>query len=482
MRVIAVVGYGSGTLWLLNVTVAMDDPRGRLWLRKIAVTEGCGLAGLIQYVKGFLVIRRGCSHRCDRSSNGGMRRLVPRRSRRGVTLLLTLIVLIVLAATIVQFQADASLQMRSSSHRVEMLRCRYAAESGIVMGQVMIKDVIDKNRAFYTLARTGKTLGEDDISGWNRFELPDETPLDPNLLALGLSEAELAAMGLSDPNLLSSEDPGLFEPAPSYTGVVVGSVTTDIGGVTVTIEVHDEDAKFPVLWLLSSPFGRSRSGPAEKALKTLADQTGVDEEVAENAVEVIRRVGKPLNLPPPTVTVQSSSGTSRKRGRSRRALGLDKQMAEMRDRRRLMGVFAHLFQADLLHNPESAELASTLLDGEAMFPELLGLWGNNQINLNTASPELLEGALESIGMTHEMARAIVIYRNEQPFTHVVDLKKIDAVNRDTLDKMRRLCKVLSDTFSIHVTARLGRTECRLFSGLYKNRKGVFLNMGVVPAS
>jgi hypothetical protein len=45
--------------------------------------------------------------------------------------------------------------------------------------------------------------------------------------------------------------------------------------------------------------------------------------------------------------------------------------------------------------------------------------------------------------------------------------------------MRELCVTYSTSYSIYVTASVGRVERRLISGIYRSRSGELLNIGIV---
>ena len=102
--------------------------------------------------------------------------------RAGMALLLTLMILVVITAVLVQYQVEATLFIRSSSYRLESQQCRYAAESGLVISHGIIKNMI------FSRAQAAPNEGTD--------------PLEPNSL-----------MDSFDPNSLFdvSDDPNVWD-------------------------------------------------------------------------------------------------------------------------------------------------------------------------------------------------------------------------------------------------------------------------------
>ena len=199
----------------------------------------------------------------------------------GVTLLITLMVLVILSIVVVQFQIDANQQNRATGYRIERLKCRYAAESGISIGTRIIKQYFDKNVTIQIQSDMPTLL---DVLGQGVD--PNQLPAEPN-----------------QPRDIWTDIP----PEDELPWFVLAKETYQINGAEVTIEVHDENAKWPIVWLLTSPFDRSnRSTNAERGLKEYADTFRIDQSDFNAAVNLIHTLGEALPLPPPPV---SYSGT-----------------------------------------------------------------------------------------------------------------------------------------------------------------------------
>ena len=372
------------------------------------------------------------------------------RRQSGFTLLLTLMALIILAAVIVQFQSDSFLHLRASDHRSERMQARYAAESGIVIGSQLIEQIA---RAARRKLQEAPAADQDSLG----LEITDD-PNDPN-----------------EP-LLPDEPP-----PPPY---IIDQRTRQIGLASVTIEVHDENAKWPLLWLIRSPLGSSASRAislAEKSFLSLGALLDADKDAVKDLVDTAQRIGKTLKLPPADTTVQLP-GKRGKTSRSRRSRhrGYRRRLAERADQHKTMGQFAPQWYAQLKDNPHTDAIGQPLLGRSDNLLDHLGSWGNNRININTASPEVLHSAFQELGLTLEHARAIVEHRNSTPFQRVRDVSQAADLDRTLTSALNKLCLVQSDVFSLHVVAQLGRTRYHLVAGLYKNHQGRIERLAVFP--
>lgn len=369
-------------------------------------------------------------------------------------LLLTLMVLIVLAVVTVQFQADSRLHGRSSGYRVEKLQCQYGAESGTVISSVMIKEFLRRKiaeRISLEAKRAAAAKETDD---------PERTGKDSND-TIEIEEREL-------PFLLEKQ-------------------TLEMGEVIVEIEIHDENAKWPAVWLLASPFDpvgqRSR---VEKSLHQLGGALKSKSGTSQRSDKLVQTIGKPLDIPEsevsvrPTVTGEKVVRRARQGRRYyRRRLGHGQQVAQTEQRRRAMGVFAERWYEELRGDPENELLLAPSEGMSGSFSDYLGVWGHTKINLNTAPVEVLVSALSPAGLTRPMAEGIVKYRQEKPFTSASQLQEIRGIPHSVASQLYHAVTIKSDSFSVQASARLGRTQYSLRSGMYINTQGQVLTQGVI---
>jgi len=365
---------------------------------------------------------------------------------RGITLLLTLVVLVVLAIVIVQFQADAHLYTRSSSYHLEQLQCRYAAESGIIVASHLIKEAVRKKLT----SSTKPDIMEDLLA----FD-----PNDPNSFEI-----------VFEPNDFLEEKPPDF---------VILQKTIDIGSSEVTIEIHDEKGKWPMLWLLQRTFDYSvrRGKTTDEVFRRFAQDMSVERDLVNDTMKLARAIAKPLKIPK-SKTIVTGRGKSRK-VRNRR-VSRRKRRGREKNLRKLTTTFGVNWQNTLLNDPYYAPLRDIAEDNRASFADHLGVWGHDRINLNTAPVELLENVLGPWGLTKEQAQAIVEQRKEKPIKSVGMLGKLKGMSKAQARNINHFCVVKSNTFSAHVRARVGRTQYRLSAGMFLNNKGKVERLAVIP--
>ncbi|MHA1565363.1 MAG: helix-hairpin-helix domain-containing protein [Alphaproteobacteria bacterium] len=383
-----------------------------------------------------------------------------RKHRPGMTLLLTLMVLMILSIIIVQFQSDAALHLRASSNRLERQQCRYAAESGIVIGAVMVREALREAREKQHEAVPGMEGLIEDLPE------PCEVIPEPNEFA----------------------DDGVIG-QPSY---VFKQTDMELEEVDLEIEVHDENAKWPIIWVLRTPFAGARGKTqVERSLRIFGEALQTESPDVQSVADLSHKIGDPLQLPESEVQVEiagkapkDEKKTDRRTGRRRqsrsrsRRLGYRRRLANARKRRALMPVFAEGWTNEVLHNPKYADLREPLPSAPGSFADHLGLWGTARININAASAELLASAFGPVGVTEEIARAMVDYREVQPFISPSQLTEIAGIDDKLRRAMQPLCVTEGRFFTIHVRARRGRTESRLVGGVYVS-KGRVISTGVI---
>jgi type II secretory pathway component PulK len=361
-----------------------------------------------------------------------MRTNQPKRTR-GVTLLITLIVLVILSILIVQFQTEATLHVRSNEFRMDRLQCRYAAESAIIVAGQIIKQA----------HRTPDILHSDDT--------PTAEPAteDPNLLA----EMDLPPL----------EDAESQEEWPSF---VLLKKTIEIGSVKVDMEIHDENAKWPLYWLARSPFESGSTTKAAQSFRNYTRTLGVSALDSRNVIKQVQQLARPLKLPEKApVIIQKSSARSRLTRRPAR-IQYAQKVRERLDRNKTMAVFAAQWYQKLKEDPQFEPYREDLVDLPGTFADYISMWGTFEINVNTAPEELIYHTFANVGLTAKQAQAIVDRRNQKPFTNTGELQMVRGLGIELSNTIRGLCGVKSSNYSVHVDARLGRIRSRLLGGVY----------------
>jgi type II secretory pathway component PulK len=385
--------------------------------------------------------------------------------RAGYVLLITIMALILLATMIVQFQAKSSLHLRASAHRQEKLQCRYAAESGLIVAPHLIKETLE------TLARERQkqaSAAEQSESANDEDKIVDEVSdsNDPN-------EQD----NLTDPNR-QGKDLFLFT-----------ENTFHVGDVTVTIKIYDENAKYPVLWSLGSPYSRT-GRPDSKLIPELAKLLQSSSKTSGYAQGLVSELGSHLRLPAPEIIVNKARSSVRRRGSKdsstetapnwtsrRRPLSVRKRIAQHDERYQLMATFAEQWYQQIADNPEYRLLREPITDRPGNFMGYLGLWGHSRINLNTAPAEVIEAAFSEIGLTEEVTREIIEYRKKKPLINIGQVKEVESAG-PFVQIIQSLSTIQSDSFSVQIKAQSGRSRYFLLAGIYKNMRDQLVTQGV----
>ena len=401
--------------------------------------------------------------------------------RCGFTLLLTLLTLVLLAGLIVQFQADTTLHVRASNYRVYQLQCRYAAESAVVAATQIIratqKQTIEAQRNA-RIEKAKKTEPTEPIS--ELLKLIDPCSLtDPCSLIDPCSLADPCSMA----DLIRAEE----EIAEEISPFLFAHQKLKIGQVSVDIKIYDENGKFPIYWLLHSPIEKN-TDHRDKSIKRLAERLEAEPAVNKETVNLARKTGSPLKVPEPvSYLYRRSFSRARSRGvmwrlkpsRQRKALagqGIDHDKLL----RQTMSNFFYQWQEELIQNDKYKNILAPLPNLPGRFADYIGCWGHNRVNINTAPVEVLEAAFLPLGLTRKTAEAVVEYREKTPFSNPTQLYKVKGINRTILYAVRAISATSSDTFSVQITASLGRASYSLYGSIYKNRKNQLINQAVFP--
>jgi len=356
----------------------------------------------------------------------------------------------ILATVATQFQADAALQTRASSYRLEKVKCRYAAESGMVVASVLVQEAI--------INEQNKLYQQDKQSNSPKKRVNEE-----------------------------DEDSGNDSP------FLVKQKTINIDGVEVKIEIYDENAKIPLLWFFKAPFGSmSASRGIETGMKKLGKLLDADTSAVNEAMKLIRTCGSDLVLPNSEIRLSKRGVRSSRRSSgqpkasrsswrvSQRFPSIAERNADEKMRREAMGVFSARWYNTLFTDPQEHPINESLAKHPGKFRDYLGSWGHNFVNINTAPTEVLESYFLPLGVSPKAIKQIDAYRKKTPFVHEGDLNKISEIGIESRRAVIVLSRVVSDTFTARVEARVGRARYSLLGGLYRNRKNRVVTQAVFP--
>jgi type II secretory pathway component PulK len=102
----------------------------------------------------------------------------------------------------------------------------------------------------------------------------------------------------------------------------------------------------------------------------------------------------------------------------------------------------------------------------------IGLWGNHQVNINTAPRHVLEAAFTFGGDEAAIADEIIRLRKIKPFDSIEELSKVLYQYNDTIDKSKPFIITRSNVFTVRITAYSGTSTASVIAAVLKEEKSV----------
>ncbi len=427
--------------------------------------------------------------------------------RPGIVLMVTLVLLVVLSALMFTLSIRMSSQRHRDRYIIDYQVARYGCDSAVKYALATLNDIntprlISRPNEpdFSDLFMLDEEQYSQLLAEWN-IQDEDGLSTDSELsLGRGLSSQNFLDLAsndvngfydINDPNSVrdfgDSNDsnmrtvPGPYGPAWPY---ITEPVELEIGSAKVRIEIEDENAKYPVGWLMMD--NRSIQREVTAGFETFCEwmdvnevQLGLLEEQFERIKEIkpfkidfkaITKVErKPVSTPK---TRTSTSRTSRSRVRPptmktvRTTISVDKQVAEQ------SVDFAKLCHSTLL---DTEMLARPIVLSETRKESALkymGMWATRKVNINTAPRHVLEAAFAFGGDADRIAEEIIQHRRIKPFANIEDLRRELFRYSDSIEKSQKFITTVSQIFTIKITAVSGVAETSAIIGIVKDGREV----------
>lgn len=314
-----------------------------------------------------------------------------------------------------------------------------------------------KKAAKKKAARLGDVNAIDDING----DINDINDLDPNS---GL---------FADPKLLKIRGP-YGPPWP----LVTEPIEFEIGTARVKIEIEDENAKYPLGWVMIAD---EKLKPVIGASwSTFCEWMGYTSPEIGLLTENLGKIGatKPFKTefkleaepaeaqPAPTRITRPPPGTTTpavRRAIPRKPVTIEDQIdRQNKEYARLL--HSSLVDRDLLLRPS---IVSDTRQECAM--KYLGLWATRHVNVNTAPRQVLEAALTlgSVANAPKIAAAIIDQRRTKPIADVNELKQAVPRYSSAIDDCRNFITATSTVLTIRVTAFSGVARATAMAAVSK---------------
>ncbi len=427
--------------------------------------------------------------------------------RAGIVLMVTLVLLVVLSALMFTLSIRMSAQRHRDKYIIDYQTARYGCDSAVKYALATLNDIntprlISRPNEpdFSDLFMLDEEQYEQLLAEWN-IQREDGLSTDSELsLGGGLNAQNFSDLAsndvngfydINDPNSArafgDSNDsnirtvPGPYGPPWPY---ITEPVELEIGSAKVRIEIEDENAKYPVGWLMMDDKSIQREVTA--GLETFCEWMEVNEvqlDLLEEQFERIKEI-KPFKIDFKTITKvvrqpvstpktkTSTSRTSRSRVRPpamrtvRKTISVDEQVAEQ------SADFAKLCHSTLL---DTEMLARPIVLSETRKESALkymGMWATRKVNINTAPRHVLEAAFAFGGDADRIAEEIIQRRRIKPFAGIDDLRRELFRYSDSIEKSQKFITTVSRIFTIKVTAASGVAKTSAVIGIVKDGKKV----------
>ncbi len=399
----------------------------------------------------------------------------------GIVLLVTLVVLMVLAAMGYNLASRVAAQRHRDNYIIDYTSACYARDSAMKYALATLQDLKD----IELIARPNEpdfsdlfALSELDyrrlLEEWAKQiaeSQPESSGVDSNepfsgLAGLeGINDINLEELFTGEANVGGAAGPNAIDmlriPGPYGPPwpCVTESVEFEIGSATVKIEIEDENAKYPAGWGMLDDEKVRRE--AETSLETFCEWMGLDayeissvkEQLA--AVSLIRPFKVEFKPVRQRTAVRIRAPASRRRGRRQRTVykttvttPAEQLVKQARD-------VSKLLHSSLIDTEMLAEPTVISEDRQESALKYMSLWGTTQVNINSAPRQVLEAAFVFGGDADRIAAEIIERRRKKPFKDIEELKNELFRFSDTIEKCRPYITTASNTFTIHVTAASG---------------------------
>jgi hypothetical protein len=382
-------------------------------------------------------------------------------NRSGIVLLITLVLLIVIATLGYTLTSRVAAQRHRDQYIIDYSKARYGCESAVKYALATLEE-IDPN----LISRPN----EPDFS--DLFAL-DEVGYQEFLKAWELQARIEGKLDVdkSDSENKDQSESGETEPlrirgpyGPVWP-LITEPAEFEIGSAKVRIEIEDENAKYPLGWVLLDDKEIERE--VETSFYIFCEWMRLDSEQIDNLrndlmlISEIRpfkmdfkQITKTVRMPikTPTKGVKSNIKTTTRTRIQRKTIPVSQQVSEQTSH------FAKMFHSSLIDTEALARPTIVTRDRQESALKYMGIWGSRTVNINSAPRQVLESVFVFGGDEVEIADKIIQLRRQKPFANLDELKKELSSYLDSISKCENFITTVSNIFTIRITAISGVAE------------------------
>jgi len=403
------------------------------------------------------------------------------RNRAGVVLLVTLMLLVVLATLGYTLTSRVTARRHRNQYMIDYSQARYACDSAVKYALATMEELnpelVERPNEpdFSDLFALDEAGYQELLAQWGIEPEPIELNQNASLDDMNntdnsgyIGSDQKGFFGMSDLDSLKIRGP--YGPAWPF---VTEPVEFEVGPAKVRIEIEDENAKYPLGWALLND--REILREVEAGFVTFCEMAGLDAQQIELFKQQLMEIGEiksfKTDFKPITTTVKSTintPGSSKSRTKRapqtttrRKVIPAAEQASKQTEH------FARLFHSSLLDTEALAIPTIVGEDRQESALKYIGLWGSQNVNINSAPRHVLEAALVFGGDEVTIAEEIIQLRREEPFTNIADLKTALPRYSDSIDKCEKYMTTQSNVFSIRITAMSGAAKASSIIAIMK---------------
>lgn len=410
-----------------------------------------------------------------------------RRSLKSAVVLITVLVMMVLLSISSFFLSKRLLaKRRQDNFLVNYTQARYSCDSAVkyaLATMTRIKPVlIDRPNEpdFSDLFRLNEIEYKEFIEEWMEYNILEqqeefklfgssEDPNDSNDTSL----FDLSSLfGSSDMNMLAgfdmneTTDPNLFEVRGPYGPVwplITPPIEFEIATSKIRIEIEDENAKYPIGWLIINDLEKQQQ--AEAGFDTFFGwmwQEGsfdplMDAGIIKEQLIVISEDIKPFKVKFRVLRKQVKQKVKRVVGRRtvETTRTVIKNISANEQFLNQAIDFAQIYHTSLIDRELLALPTVISEDRTETALKYLAIWGSAKVNINTAPRHVLEATFAFGGDQADLANDIILQRRIKPFKDIDDLKERLYQYTQPIENCKDLIVTESEYFTIRITATDG---------------------------
>jgi len=405
------------------------------------------------------------------------------RSRPGIVLLVTLVLLVVLSTLGYTLSTRVAAQRHRDQYIIDYSSARYGCDSAVKYALATLEDIDPQ-----LISRPNEPDFSDlfCLSEVEYQEILEQWRIENQLTTFNNGESfndMIGITGVDELNDIGSGEFGIdgfdgygsltisgpYDPPGTPWPFVTEPVEFEIGSAKVRIEIEDENAKYPLGWALLKDGKVKRE--AEAGFETFCEMTGLDAEQIDALKTELNEIGKiklfAVEFKPTTRTTRTliktaagRSSTSKSTSKSstsktprtrvtRKTIKVDEQISEQTTH------FAEIFHSSLI-DTEALAVPTIVSSSRKESPlKYMGMWGSMKVNINTAPRHVLEAAFIFGGDEVKITEEIIQRRRIEPFADIKDLKTKLFRYSDAIGRCENYITTVSRFFTIKVTAVSG---------------------------